>query len=59
MVHVTRDELESMGIYEDIGKLEESVEQLEEDVDNCGDDSESAFYALVWIGKLLKAIFAK
>lgn len=56
MVHVTRDETESMGIYEDIGKLEEAVEQFEEEVENCDEDKAVAFSTLVWLGKLLKEI---
>lgn len=56
VVHVTRDEMESMGVYEDIGKLEEAVEQFEEDAEDCDEDKAVVFSTLVWLGKLLKEI---
>ena len=59
MVHVTRDELEYMGIYQDVGKLEEAVDNFEEEIEDCEEDKEAVFSALVWLGKLLKAILGK
>lgn len=46
-------------IYRDIGKLESATEEYEEASEDCEEDSEAAFSALVWLGKLLKAILGK
>lgn len=46
-------------IYQDMGKLEAATEDYQESVEDCEEDNEAAFSVLVWLGKLLKAIFAK
>ena len=59
MAHVTRDELEQMEVYKEVGKLEESVEQFEDEAKECAENEAAVFSALVWLGKLLKAVFSK
>ncbi len=46
-------------IYRDIGKLEFATEDYEETAEDCEEDNEAAFSALVWLGKLLKAILGR
>ena len=46
-------------IYRDIGKLESATEEYEEAAGDCEEDNEAAFSALVWLGKLLKAILGR
>lgn len=59
MFHVTRDEMDQLEVYKEVGKLEESVEQFEEEARECDENEAAAFSALVWLGKLLKAILGK
>lgn len=46
-------------IYRDIGKLESATEEYEDAVEDCEEDNDAAFSALVWLGKLLKAVLGK
>lgn len=46
-------------IYQDVGKLDAATEDYQDAVEDCEEDNEAAFSALVWIGKLLKAILSK
>ena len=59
MDHVTIDELDQLEVYKEVGKLEEAVEQFEDEVQECDDNEAAAFSALVWLGKFLKAILSK
>ncbi|MBY0316344.1 MAG: hypothetical protein K2Q26_12530 [Bdellovibrionales bacterium] len=56
---MTRDELEHLEVYTNVGKLEEAVERFEEEADECDENEAAAFSALVWLGRLLKAILGK
>ncbi len=59
MDHVIYDELEQLEVYTEVGRLEEAVEQFEEEVQECDENEAAAFSALVWLGKLLRAILSK
>ncbi len=59
MDHVTSDELEQLEVYTEVGRLEEAVEQFEDEAQACDENEAAAFSALVWLGKLLKAILSK
>lgn len=61
-MQVTFQEIVAVGneqSYQDIGKLEAATEEYEDAVNECENDNEAAFSALVWIGKLLKAVLGK
>lgn len=59
MAHVTKDELEHLEVYKEVGKLEEAVENFEEEAKECEENEEAVFSALVWLGRLLKAVLGK